>query len=176
VWPQCTQVLVLTLVLVAMQVRVRAIALNRCWFQIDGEQSTSRKTHGVQHKATSFEPRINYFRKLTQPSRFSLSPQVDATRTVILMRSTGNRSTGRKSAPRSEIACSAQCFHVSDSTTVPEGLSPYSTRVAHPGVTSSPSKLIGWSTTSDAATARAGAAAPARRRAAGMNPAAMAFG
>ena len=55
-WPQCTQVLILTLVLVAMQVRVRAMALNRCWFQIDGEQSTSRKTHGVQFEVTSFAP------------------------------------------------------------------------------------------------------------------------
>jgi hypothetical protein len=67
VWPQCTQVLVLALVLVAMQVRVRAMALNRCWFQIDSEQSMSRKTPGVQYKATSLRPRINYFLKLTQP-------------------------------------------------------------------------------------------------------------
>jgi hypothetical protein len=50
VWPQCTQTL--TLVLVAMQVRVRAMALNRYWFQIDGEQSRSRKTYGVQFKVS----------------------------------------------------------------------------------------------------------------------------
>jgi hypothetical protein len=30
--------LTLTLVLVAMPVMIRAMALNRCWFQIDGEQ------------------------------------------------------------------------------------------------------------------------------------------
>jgi hypothetical protein len=48
--------LVLALVLVAMLVRVRAMALNRCWFQIDGEQSTFRKTHGVQFKVTAFTP------------------------------------------------------------------------------------------------------------------------
>jgi hypothetical protein len=36
---------------------------------IDVSQNTWRATpHGVQHKATSFEPRINYFLKLTQPS------------------------------------------------------------------------------------------------------------
>src|SRR5271156_4709218 len=53
VWPQCTQVFVLflALVLVAMLVRVRAMALNRCWFQIEGEHSTFHKTPGVQFKS-----------------------------------------------------------------------------------------------------------------------------
>jgi hypothetical protein len=162
VWPQCTQVFVLTLVLVAMQVRVRAIALNRCWFQIDGEQSTSRKTHGVQHKATSFES-ANYLLSETNSAVFDSRYHRRSTLT--------------------------ERFQVSDSTAVSEGLSPYNTvvrvlcraslcavrtQVANPGVTSSPSKLIRWNATS--AAARAGGAAPTRRRTAGMNSAAMAFG
>ena len=44
VWPQCTQVL--TLVLVAMSVRVRAMALNRCWFR-----STANDRHLTKHMA-----------------------------------------------------------------------------------------------------------------------------
>jgi hypothetical protein len=34
-----------------MQVRVRAMARKGCWFQVDGEQSTSRKAGGVQFKS-----------------------------------------------------------------------------------------------------------------------------
>ena len=47
-WPQCTQVLALTILL-----RVRAAALNRCWFQTDSKQSTFRKTGGLQFKLGS---------------------------------------------------------------------------------------------------------------------------
>jgi hypothetical protein len=43
VWPQCTQVL--TFVLVAISLRVRRFALNRCRFRTGGERVIQRKQY-----------------------------------------------------------------------------------------------------------------------------------
>jgi hypothetical protein len=101
--------------------------------------------------------RINYFLKLTQPSSIAA---IDAGRhdRGHFNEFYGNGSTARKSAPHNEIACSAYRLHVADSTTLSEGLSPYGRGRAYPRSTVE------------------GRPAPTRRRAAGMNPAAMAFG
>jgi hypothetical protein len=50
------------------------------------------------------------------------------------------------------------------------------TRVTHPGITSSRSELITWSSMSGAVAARTGGSALRRRRTAGINSAVMAFG
>ena len=35
--------------------------ISRCWFQIDGEQSTFRNTDGVQFEVTLFAPTLTIF-------------------------------------------------------------------------------------------------------------------
>jgi hypothetical protein len=109
-----------------MQVRVRAMALNRCWFQIDSEQSMSRKTPGVQYKATSLRPRINYFLKLTQPRSIPLLTRPRGHRNEI-ERATGQQPENQCITAKSPVAHNVSMFPTE--TTVSEDLSPYNTVV-----------------------------------------------
>jgi hypothetical protein len=56
--PQCTQILILALVLVAMQVRIRAMAPNRCLFR---SMADNPNTHAVPFKVVSFAPANSLF-------------------------------------------------------------------------------------------------------------------